>query len=150
MANNPLRRAIKSAIEDHSPPTLEFVTITNPDEIKDPAKQRKVRRHARRRNRSVVSSSWKARSIVIDLPEVEPFAAPGDIVNAGPPTAAYGRITLSDPTDPNNSISIPLSLEFLRPIGAGRGLQSLAPFPIESNTRITQLVDFSKDFPNLS
>lgn len=56
---------------------FKFVTVTNPDEIKDPTTQRAIRQHARRRanGNSVRQKSFK---LVFDLP-----AAAG-VIGAGP------------------------------------------------------------------
>jgi hypothetical protein len=47
---------------------FEFVTITNPDEIKDPTKQKAIRRKARRRANESQSIARKPFKVVIDLP----------------------------------------------------------------------------------
>ena len=122
---------------------LEFVTITNPDEIKDPVKQKAIRRQARRRDKDSKSSSRKPFKMTIDLP--------GGNVHSGREQPIVGCQTAAPyytrPIYHENSqldAEAPL-FDFLLPMSSiGGGLVFTSPFSPEMNTRVLQLVTFSK------
>jgi hypothetical protein len=122
---------------------LEFVTITSPDEIKDPIKQRAIRRQARRRDNGSKSFSRKPFKIIIDLP--------GGDIHAGPEQSIIGRqkaasYYISSAEHEHSELNAVLpSFDFLRPIGTGRGFIFTYPLSPEMNTRVLQLVNFSKN-----
>ncbi len=124
---------------------LEFVTITSPNEIKDPVKQKAIRQHARRRGDDPSRKSFR---IVFDLPAAEDHNHAGverDI--AGRQGAgSYGRDFVGRENSMRREVNAVVpSFHFLRPISAGRGLIFTSPLSPEMGSRVVQLVDFSKD-----
>lgn len=124
--------------------TLEFVTIMNPDEIKDPIKQRAIRRQARRRDNDSKAVSRKPFKIIFDLP------LPGGDVHGGAEQSILGRqkagsncISPAEYQHSDQSALVP-SVDFLRRISRDRPLIYTYPFPSELNPRVAQLVNFSK------
>jgi len=117
--------------------TLEFVTITNPNEIKDPVKQKSIRQHARRREMNSKSKSRKPFKLVFDLP--------GGDMQVGPVRSIPGSYNmLAAARDYLNSTPFVPSLHFLRPVTSVRGLDPVTQHSPEMDVRVVQLVDFSK------
>jgi|SRR5579871_3223996 len=135
-------------------PRFLFVTISNPDEIKEPAKQTTIRRHAKKdadraRKRShkiqaeTLVSETQVKQSVISNPSAEQAHdkqknQESDVVYL---SNEIPSVTDSDisPGQLNNESN---SLAFLRPLGAGLGFNPLAPYPVELNSRQTQLLDY--------
>ena len=122
---------------------LEFVTITSPDEIKDPIKQRAIRRQARRRDNGSKCFSRKPFKMTIDLP--------GSNIHAGPEQSIMGLqkagsyyIPPAEHEQSELNAVLP-SFDFLPPINNGRGFIFTSPLSPEMNTRVLQLVNFSKN-----
>lgn len=119
---------------------LEFVTITNPAEIKNPAKQKAIRRHARRRENDSTSSR-KPLKIVFDLPEadmqmgIELSRARHQTLERYYPAAKYVHPQLKPAG---------ISLDFIHPLSVGREMIFPPPFSLNRNPRAMQLIDFSK------
>ena len=114
---------------------FEFVTITKPDEIKDPTKQKAIRRQARRRNNGSQSFPRKPLIIAFDLP------AAGNIDAAFEP-----RIWESDLESPAKHENLELnaeshSIHSLMPTGMDAGPISTTPLYLEINA---QVVDIGK------
>jgi hypothetical protein len=135
---------LASALESQKPSDFAFVTITNPSDIRDSKKQSVIRRHARA---STTNSKRRRRQqikLVFDLPD------PASQVTAGSnvPVLASSVDTVEN-VESTSAVSIEndtgrhLSFESLRPIGSGRGLHPLQPFPVAANARLRHLTNFS-------
>lgn len=150
IANIPLQKS----------PRFLFVTISNPDEIRDPTKQTTIRRHAKRdadrarkrRHKFQAGSLMLERGVkqsAVSYPRVHcntgAEQATGKQENRK--TDAVHLPTERPPvTDHNTSPELLnnefSSLDFLRPLGAGRGFNPLASYPVEPSSRKTQLLDY--------
>ncbi|TVY13364.1 putative oxidoreductase [Lachnellula arida] len=117
---------------------LQFVTITNPDEIKDPTKQKAIRRQARRRANGSKPKPFK---LTFDLPAVDVHTGPeheqsitqlqlkvGHGHSIPPRVYEYAGLNAGLP-----------SFDILRYTNSNRG-SSMS----QMNTRILQLVDFMR------
>lgn len=141
-------------------PRFLFVTISNPDEIRDPTKQTTIRRHAKRDADRARKRRHKiqAESLMLERRvKQSEVSYPRERCNTSaeqPPgkqkTQEADAVYLSTERPPvtdhdisperlNNESS---SLAFLRPLGAGRGFNPLAPYPVEPSSRKTQLLDY--------
>ncbi|RFU24341.1 hypothetical protein B7463_g11997, partial [Scytalidium lignicola] len=148
-------------------PKFLFVSITNPDDIKNPTKQITIRRHAKRdanRAKNTRQNSQFKRLIVQTTPNKAvvprssvPYnpSAPQqrseqqwqqadtvDVSSENPPVIEQDK----SPESLNTNFN---SLAFLRPLGAGRGLNPFAPYPVEPNSRTVQLLDYSQQVGEL-
>ena len=123
-------------------PKFLFVTISNPDEIRDPTKQTTIRRHAKRdadraRKRShriqaeSVMLEGRVKQTVVSHPRVR--------CNTGAERPHGKQKNQISPEQLNNEST---SLAFLRPLGAGLGFNPLAPYPVEPSSQKTQLLDY--------
>lgn len=143
-------------------PKFLFVTISNPDEIRDPIKQTTIRRHAKRdadrarkRGRKIQAESLmlesRVKQFAVSYPRV-PCNSSTEHPHYKQKIQEADAVYLSTERTPvtghdisperlNNESS---SLAFLRPIGAGLGFNPLAPYPIEPSLSRTQLVDYRK------
>ena len=122
---------------------LEFVTITNPDEIKDPTKQRAIRRKARRRYNGSKALFRKQFKLIIDLPAGDIHAGLEQSIMGGQKTGSH-YIPPAEHEQSEPTVVVP-SFDFLRPISIGRGLIFPSHFLPEMSTRVLQLVNFSKN-----
>lgn len=141
-------------------PRFLFVTISNPDEIRDPTKRTTIRRHAKRdadrarkRSHKIQAESLmlerRVKQSAVSYPRVRCNTSaeqpPGKQKNQEADAAYLSteRLPVTDrdisPERLNNESS---SLAFLRPLGAGRGFNPLAPYPVEPSSRKTQLLDY--------
>jgi hypothetical protein len=146
-------------------PKFIFVTLNNPDDIKDPTKQTTIRRHAKRDADRARKESYKlhAESLMLEG-AVSQSAVSHQAVrskNRAEQKSAKQKHKKTDdvynptemPSATNHNTSFELlnnksgSLAFLRPLGAGRGFNSFAPYPMERSSRNTQLLDYGMLFP---
>jgi hypothetical protein len=118
---------------------LEFVTITNPDEIKDPVKQKAIRQQARRRDHGSRASRTPFQ-IIFDLPaaDIHP-STEHSVIRRQLMAASYYVL---EHKYSERSVAAP-SLEFLPPI-SNCGLLFASSFSPEMSSRAGQLVNFSK------
>lgn len=131
---------ISSALARPKLPEFAFITITNPKDTKDPAKLSKIRRHARESTiRANHGRRKHARNLVFDLPEPRIQDKAGSNTTFVHPTnIAQSYMT----SGMNQDGSLILSLGYLRPIGHGRGLSPLAPFPAATTSRINHMLNY--------
>jgi hypothetical protein len=148
MANSSLTELISSALTPRKPPDFTFITITNPRDIKDSKRQTKIRRHARESTLRLKKQRQIPMKLVFDLDS--PVDADRNVLNDpqadalrqdAAPIVGSTEDDISASEDPPFSSQMP-SLDFLRPIGAGRGLNPLQPFPDAVDARMRQLIDF--------
>jgi hypothetical protein len=156
MENSSVNGLISSALASRKAPEFAFITITNPSQIKDSRKQTVIRRHARAStSKSTISSKQQRRKrlkLVFDLPEatVKSNAAILQSTNVAQKVATTGTDEANIEHDPKassnpSSKSYELSLGWLRPIGAGRGLVPLQPFPVVPSVRMRDLTNFGSN-----
>ena len=140
----PIRQGLDTALTQRRP-AFTFVNITTPDDISDPNKQRTIRRHARaiatRRGRRPRTGPL---SVTFDLVEGPGNSVPARASSSESPSILPGPLLDPPPASPqDHDPHVLQSLEFLKPIGWGRGITPFSPFPIEVNQRMLQLVNFS-------
>ncbi|PMD44507.1 hypothetical protein L207DRAFT_525832 [Hyaloscypha variabilis F] len=130
------KRSGSSVTSEQTTKTHEFVTIMNPNEIRDPLKQKLIRQHARRREDSN-STFRKTFKLVFDLPS-------GDTQTAveGPITGSHSM--LSAVREHLDLTPFVPSIQFLRPLTPVRGLVFASPHSPEMDIRVVQLVDFMR------
>ncbi len=131
------------------PLDFAFITITNPKEIKDLKKQTKIRRHARESTiRAKGQRQRYQKTVVLELPESNfgntLLDQPMNIMRGDAiPISEKGRDDIEEEEDPSTPF-----WTFLRPIGHGRGLDPLAPFPTMVSARNRCLLDYGlKKYP---
>ncbi|OCL09727.1 hypothetical protein AOQ84DRAFT_353898 [Glonium stellatum] len=125
-----------------------FINITNPKDLTRADNQRTIRRHAwdagrphgrrRRRNYTFDLSSFYLPAVnsasIVPVQQVD-----NDREHQKHETSKIGfkeaEMVPHDQYPP---------IDYIRPLGAGRGLDPLAPFPVPSNPRIVQLIDFAQ------
>jgi hypothetical protein len=140
---------VKSSVDKS--PRFVFVSICNPRDIRDPKKQKVIRRHARRdveRNNRSKKQLEFFRSAYIAEPAAEPImrtqtAALLQVKEQGTQEHqqhVVGRIFNDDQA--SSATLQHASLDFLRPIGAGQGFNPFAPLPIKTTPRTAQLLDY--------
>ncbi len=130
------KRSGSSVTSEQTTKTHEFVTIMNPNEIKDPLKQKLIRQHARRREDSN-STFQKHFKLVFDLRSADTqTAVQRPITGSHSMLSAAGEHLNLTPFVP--------SIQFLRPLTPFRGLVFTTPHSPEMDIRVVQLVDFSK------
>jgi hypothetical protein len=144
-------------------PRFLFVTVSNPDEIKNPTKQSIIRRHAKkdadrvRKTRqnpqfeSLIENQLNQpavshRSIPCNLSAEETLGEQQNqqvdavyLSSERPPVIERDK----SPEWLNKSSS----LASLRPLGAGRGLNPFAPYPVEPNSRTIHALDYCMLYP---
>jgi hypothetical protein len=129
------------------PSEFAFITITNPSQIKDARKQTAIRRHARASTTGKTQQRRKRLKLVFDLPDAPPQAT----VEHSAVVAQSVDIVQNDDTanqasneQESDSSSSPydFSASVFKPIGAGRGLDPLHPFPFAVNSRLRDLTNF--------
>ena len=146
VANVPLKKS----------PKFLFVTISNPDEIKNPTKQSIIRRHAKRDADRARKSRQNPQfeSLVVETQFNQPAVShprnPSTKQTLGQkqnqvdtlyPSSERPPVTERDKS-PGWRNNKPSSLAFLKPRGAGRGFNPFAPYPVEPNSRTIQLLDY--------
>jgi hypothetical protein len=147
MDSSSVNRLISSALAPQKTPEFTFITITNPSQIKDSRKQTAIRRHARASTTSSKQQRRKRLKLVFDLPEakVKSNAAIVHSTDVAQKVLPEDEANIEhDPRSSSNSsfASHELSLAWLRPIGAGRGLAPLQPFPVVPSSRMRDLTNF--------
>lgn len=120
---------------------LEFVTITNPGEIRDPQKQKAIRRKARRRDNNPKPSSRKPFKMTFDLPSRD-FPADSEQLMVDSPNVV-SRYTLSEP-DYSNLNAMAQTCMFFEARGTGGGFGFISPFSPGLMKRAVQLANYSK------
>jgi hypothetical protein len=132
-----------SVISEHTLNPLQFVTIMNPNDIKDPIKQKAIRQHARRRELVLKSSSRMPFKLIFDLAGVDiQTDAEQSIIKSYDWLSAEREYLKLAPFVP--------SLQFMRPISIGHSSLFTISYSLDVNAWVLQLVDFSKyisDFP---
>jgi hypothetical protein len=141
MGSKSASQLISNALLKKESPDFAFITITNPQDIKDPSKQTAIRRHARTNNSRSKNQRRKQTKIVFNLP-----AADSDKHEEIEEVVDNSYFDFNDASDASLGS---LALEYIRPLGAGRGMNPMAPFPIQLNSRMVQLVDFSTEIPSI-
>ncbi|KAE9378251.1 hypothetical protein N431DRAFT_399808 [Stipitochalara longipes BDJ] len=137
MPTKRLKSSGSSGVSEQTSKTHEFVTIMNPNEIKDPVKQKAIRQHARRRETDSKSASRKPFKLIFDLP--------GGNVHSGAKNSMTGSHSmLSASHEYLNMTAFVPSFHFLRPITTVRGLVFATPHSPEMDIRVVQLVDFMR------
>jgi hypothetical protein len=138
---------LASALASQKPSDFAFVTITNPNDIRDSKKQSVIRRHARA---STTNSKQRRRQqikLVFDLPD-----AASQVTTATNVTVLTSSVDTVENVESTSAVSNEsdtrrqLSFESLRPIGSGRGLHPFQPFPVAANARLRHLTNFSLNF----
>ena len=122
---------------------LEFVTITNPSEIKDPQKQKAIRQKARRRDNDPKSSSRKPFKITFDLPGGDVPAGSEQSIVSRYQSKATPRYLLSEP-DYSNLGAMAQECMFFEDCGTSEGFQFTSPFSLGFMNRSVQLANYSK------
>jgi hypothetical protein len=135
-----VKAMISSALAKSKSPEFAFITLTNPKDFKDSKNLSKIRRHARESTiRAKHERRKHARNLVFELPDSRAQAQTESDTALFQPTImtqSYGTSGLVE-NEP-----LLLSLGCLRPIGHGRGLSPLAPFPAATNSRIKHILNY--------
>jgi hypothetical protein len=138
MPTKRLKGTSSSVTSEQKSNDLEFVTILNPNEIKDPVKQKAIRQHARRRENHSKSRSRQPFKLVFNLPSrtepVQSITSSYDMLSAA---GGYLKLTHFVP-----------SLQFLRPVTTVRGQSFPMPHSPDIDVRVMQLIDFGKNVPD--
>jgi hypothetical protein len=135
---------IFSALARSKPPEFAFITITNPKDIKDSKKLSKIRRHARESTiRAKHERRRQARNLVFDFPEPRAYAQTECETALVQPTNMTQSYVTSGMDEDHYLL---LSSRCLRPIGHGRGVSPLAPFPTATNSRMKHILDYGLKF----
>jgi hypothetical protein len=152
MEKSSFNHLIFSALDSQKPSQFAFISIQNPGDIKDSRKQAAIRRHARASTNRLKQQERKHLKVVFDLPdaashvEAESHAAVLPSTNAFP-NVETTHVSSVEHHSREQSGLLPswheLSTSYLRPIGSGRGLVPLKPFPVAADARIRDLTNFS-------
>jgi len=136
-------------------PKFVFVSIDKPEDIRDPKRQKAIRRHARRgkereaRRRDDVGFVHEFPVANMAAESTNSDQSSGHLEKVKHLVQAHENPRTNDaqfPNPPSPKALEFVSLDFLRPIGNGRGYNPLAPFPIKTTPRVIQLVDYCKLF----
>lgn len=119
------------------------MTIANPGEIKDPEKQRVIRRQARRRDTGSKLRSRKPFKVVIDLPCNDIHASPERPIIGGQEVGSYYILPSGHDDSELNTMSP--SFGSLRSSSSGNGLILTSPSITKFNDRAANLVNFCKN-----
>lgn len=119
---------------------LEFVTITTPSEIRDPQKQKAIRRKARRRDNDPKSSARKPFKMTFDLSSRNLADGSEQLTVARP--SAVSRYILSEP-DYSNLDTMAQTCMFFDARGTSGGFGFTSPFSPGLMTRAVQLANYS-------
>ena len=125
-----------------------FINITDPKDLTHADNQRIIRRHAwdagrphkRRRRRNYTFDLSDFHPPATDYASIVPVQQVNNDHDRQKDEGLKKYLEEVERIPPSQYLPI----ECLRPLGAGRGLDPLAPFPIPSNSRIVQLIDFGK------
>jgi hypothetical protein len=123
-------------------PKFVFVSINNPKDIRDPRKQTTIRRQAKkmsgrkRQQRHELGFVFESgtKDPGTDSADLKPVRRPDTVV----PEHSESNNNLFEDQPSNSRIGFNVSL---RPLGAGRGLNPFASFPIKPTPRVVQLID---------
>jgi hypothetical protein len=140
---------VKSNVEKS--PQFVFISINNPEDIKDPQTQKIIRHHARqnaeRNYRKKKTQGGFHGSCILESATQPTKSTQTGALSHVMETAI--REYQQHPTDRRLVHSHigheglqSQSLDFLRPIGAGRGFNPFAPLPIKTTPRTVQLLDY--------
>jgi hypothetical protein len=150
MENSTANGRILSTLVPRKLSELAFVTITNPNHIKDSRIQTTVRRHARASTNRSKQNRRKNLKLVFELQAAESqLHTKGKTAIVKPTNDTQSdkttyEVSIDDHIAEHTSLlfSSLSPLNLLRPIGAGRGLDPLQPFPIAVDARMRDLVNF--------
>jgi hypothetical protein len=128
-------------------PKFVFVTINNPKDIRDRTKQTRIRSHARKdagrrvRKQKGFHFIYESGSTVLtnDTPNPNPADPAGTVIQAPKFLECNEGGKRSSNDQPN--LTLLSSIASIRPLGAGRGYNPFASFPIKSTPRVVQLID---------
>lgn len=143
-----LAQAVKAQVKaEQSSRELQFVTFSNPDDMKSRKFQKTIRRHARQHASTTGAKGRRPISYVFDLPASQSGAADGSTL---PNRSINQRQRLGKTTAEPQSRHVDFAklLEtldvqsILRPLGAGLGLNPLVPFPIPLESQHSVLIDY--------
>jgi hypothetical protein len=134
-------------LSDKASPKFIFVTINNPKEIQDQKQQTAIRRHARKdagrklQRRRGFEFVYEPSTVKLSV----------DTCDSNIDTKTDLTIPDAKSVEASRTIhNVPItqilqprlgSMASLRPLGSGRGFNPLAPFPVRSTPRVTQLID---------
>ena len=139
-----------TSVPANQPRAFSFVTVQNPDELKQKSRQSLIRKHAKQDVDR--AKARKHRATIQTLKREQPVQISPAHRNAG--SARLASTSLASPSDGKSAANKdrnfqPLpDIEILKPIGAGRGLVPFAPYPVKPSTRDIQLFDFGIPFLN--
>jgi len=125
-----------------------FINITDPKDLTHADNQRTIRRHAwdagcphkRRRRRNYTFDLSDFHPPASDYASIVPIQHVNNDHDRQKDEGLKKYLEEVERIPPSQYLPI----DCLRPLGAGRGLDPLAPFPIPSNSRIVQLIDFGE------
>jgi hypothetical protein len=142
------------ALQDSS--EFAFVTITNPHDIKDPRTQSRIRRHARNKTSTSKRKRKQQIELVFDLSDAASGVRAGtsgtgwaSSVDTGQSARSTGVVGNEHYIGRYDTATCPpgyWSWDSLRPMGSGRGLDPLRPFPVAANGRLRHLINFGLNF----
>jgi hypothetical protein len=131
---------------------FSFVTVQKPEELKNKARQRLIRRHAKRDVDRARARKYKSSLAPLGTPFIKATNDVNELMRASFPRIDQGDILTTDSRhDDLITVSsggcdveqIP-SLSFLKPLGAGRGLNPFATYPVRTTPRMNALFEYSK------
>ncbi|KIW03913.1 uncharacterized protein PV09_04756 [Verruconis gallopava] len=141
-------------VPGYTSPKFSFVTITNPGDLTDKEKKRKIRQHAKRQFDRSKARTYRARfenegahaKSVQRTPAVVPLSnASPEPITVDQTGAQDRRLELipSVPVARSVLTTAPLiPMSYLRPLGAGRGYEPFKAYPVPATPRMIQLLDF--------
>ena len=152
MESPSINNLIHSTLASQKPSKFAFVTITNPNDIKDSKKQTVIRRHARASTASSKQQRRKHAKLVFDLPDTTSQVTIETNATFVQSNKSSDKETVEDETiDHSDSLTTyEMPWSSLRPLGAGRGLSPLQPFPVAVTSRDRDLVNFGLNTTHLS
>jgi hypothetical protein len=128
-------------------PKFVFVSINKPEDIRNASKRTTIRSHARKDARRRVKKQNGFRFVyepgttdfAPSIPNVRPLDSAGTVLS----TSEIPESNTIEERPSENLKDVPAlsSIVSLRPLGAGRGYNPFASFPIESTPRVVQLID---------
>ena len=128
--------------------TFSFVNVQRPEEMKQRAKRSLIRRHAKRD--ADRSKAQEHRLAIEHLADSTP-AVTTPVRSTEHEQATYGSenqtsspASMAMVPEQGDYEWMPSSLDFLAPLGAGRGLVPFATYPVKTTPRMIQLLDYSE------
>jgi hypothetical protein len=128
--------AFGSKLKQTVPAHLEFVTFSNPNQLKSRKTQQTIRRHAGYSGALKSQKNRRSPAVVFELDPIDPK----DKQNVEESDSTTGKV-ISDAISKQVISSNELRSLF-RPLSVGFGLNPLQNFPIKYDARISQLVEF--------